>query len=131
MQTPNMHHKRHIKAVSVLVFTSTTSLKSCYILPHKTKKQTPCPESTGELYRPSGRRLSAKLVPAFAERVVSCNQCSGAPTAVISIFQTRAATFSSKQLLSCTHEAEWTPFQTRYFSENLVALGIKPGPLDL
>jgi hypothetical protein len=23
-------------------------------------------------------------------------------------------------------EAEWTPFQTHYFSENLVALGIEP-----
>jgi hypothetical protein len=34
---------------------------------------------------------------------------------------------SSKQLLNCTHEAEWTPFQTRYLSENLVAPGIKPG----
>jgi hypothetical protein len=38
---------------------------------------------------------------------------------------------SSKQLLSCTHEAEWTPFQTHYFSENLVVLGIEPGALDL
>jgi hypothetical protein len=27
----------------------------------------------------------------------------------------------------CTHEAEWTPFQTHYFSENLVAPGIEPG----
>jgi hypothetical protein len=25
------------------------------------------------------------------------------------------------------HEAEWTPFQTRYFSENVVAPGIEPG----
>jgi hypothetical protein len=32
---------------------------------------------------------------------------------------------------NCTYEAEWTPFQTHYFSENLVALGIKPRPLDL
>jgi hypothetical protein len=24
------------------------------------------------------------------------------------------------------HEAEWTPFQTHYYSENLVALGIEP-----
>jgi hypothetical protein len=31
----------------------------------------------------------------------------------------------------CTHEAEWTPFQTHYFSENLVAPGIEPGALDL
>jgi hypothetical protein len=29
------------------------------------------------------------------------------------------------------YEAERTPFQTRYFSENLVAPGIEPGPLDL
>jgi hypothetical protein len=28
-------------------------------------------------------------------------------------------------------EAEWTPFQTHYFSENLVAPGIEPGGLDL
>jgi hypothetical protein len=27
------------------------------------------------------------------------------------------------------HEAEWTPFQTHYFSGNLVAPGIEPGPL--
>jgi hypothetical protein len=33
--------------------------------------------------------------------------------------------------LSCTDEAEWTPFQTHYFSENLVAPGIEPEPLDL
>jgi hypothetical protein len=25
-----------------------------------------------------------------------------------------------------THKAEWTPFQTHYVSENLVALGIEP-----
>jgi hypothetical protein len=28
-------------------------------------------------------------------------------------------------------EAEWTPFQTHYFSENLVASGFEPGSLDL
>jgi hypothetical protein len=39
--------------------------------------------------------------------------------------------FSSKYLLNYTHEAEWTPFQTHYFSENLVAPGIEPGALDL
>jgi hypothetical protein len=33
--------------------------------------------------------------------------------------------------VNCTHEAECTPFQTHYFSENLVAPGIEPGPLDL
>jgi hypothetical protein len=29
------------------------------------------------------------------------------------------------------HEAEWTPFQTHYFSDNLVAPRIVPGSLDL
>jgi hypothetical protein len=33
--------------------------------------------------------------------------------------------------ISCTHEAEWTSFHTHYFSENLVAPGIEPGPMDL
>jgi hypothetical protein len=51
--------------------------------------------------------------------------------AVISVFWIGAATFSFKYLLSCTHDAEWTPFQTHYFSGNLVAPGIEPGPLDL
>jgi hypothetical protein len=38
--------------------------------------------------------------------------------------------FQVAPLLNCTHEAEWTLFQTHY-SENLVAPGIEPGPLDL
>jgi hypothetical protein len=46
-------------------------------------------------------------------------------------FLDRSHYFSIKQLLNCTHEAEWTPFQTHYFSENLVASGIEPWPLDL
>jgi hypothetical protein len=46
-------------------------------------------------------------------------------------FLDRSRYFSIKQLLSCTHEAEWTPFQTHYFSENVVAPGIEAGPLDL
>jgi hypothetical protein len=29
------------------------------------------------------------------------------------------------------YEAEWTPFQTHYFSDNLVAPEIEPGPPDL
>jgi hypothetical protein len=30
-------------------------------------------------------------------------------------------------LLNYPHEAEWTPFQTHYFSENLVTPGIENG----
>jgi hypothetical protein len=36
-----------------------------------------------------------------------------------------------KQLLNYPQEVEWTPFQTHNFSENLVALGMELGPLDL
>jgi hypothetical protein len=49
----------------------------------------------------------------------------------MSVFKTGAATFSSKQLLNCTHEAEQTMFQTHYFSKNLVEPGIEPGSLEL
>jgi hypothetical protein len=52
------------------------------------------------------------------------------PTAVISYFWTGTATFSFNKLLNCTHESEWTPFQTHY-SKNVVAPGIEPRPLDL
>jgi hypothetical protein len=31
------------------------------------------------------------------------------------------------QLLNYLHETEWTPFQTHYFSENVVAREIEPG----
>jgi hypothetical protein len=51
--------------------------------------------------------------------------------AVISVFWTGAAAFSFEYLLICTHEADWTPLQTHYFSENLVVPGMEPGPLDL
>jgi hypothetical protein len=37
--------------------------------------------------------------------------------------------FFFKKLLNCVHEAEWTRFQTHYFSENLVEPGIEPGPV--
>jgi hypothetical protein len=47
---------------------------------------TPWPQSASKLYRPSNRRLSAKLVPTFAETQVSCSQRGGSPTAVISGF---------------------------------------------
>jgi hypothetical protein len=45
-------------------------------------------------------------------------------------FIDRSRYFSIKLLLSCTHEAEWTPFQTHYFFFFVVP-GIEPGPPDL
>jgi hypothetical protein len=44
------------------------------------------PESASELYPPSDRHLSAKLVPTFADRGVSRSQRGGSPTAVIPVF---------------------------------------------
>jgi hypothetical protein len=35
--------------------------------------------------------------------------------------------FNSSSSSVILNEAEWTPFQTHYFSENLVAPEIKPG----
>jgi hypothetical protein len=54
------------------------------------------------------------------------NDGSESPGPLISVFYTGAAIFSFKQPFSYPHEAEWTPFQTNYFSENVVALGIEP-----
>jgi hypothetical protein len=45
-------------------------------------------------------------------------------------FIDRSRYFSIKQLLSCAHEAEWTPFQTHYFFF-LVVPGTEFEPLDL
>jgi hypothetical protein len=90
------------------------------------KTKTLWPYSASELYRPSDRRSSAKLRPTFSGRGCRVVRPTD-PHGRILGFLGEAATISSKQLLSCTHEAEWTPLQIHYFSENLVAPGIKPG----
>jgi hypothetical protein len=50
------------------------------------EQQTPWPEFASDLYRPSGRDLSAKLVPTFVDRGASRSQRGGSPMAVISVF---------------------------------------------
>jgi hypothetical protein len=70
--------------------------------------------------------MSAKLVPTFSDR--GCRVVSAVdPPGHQSWFSRPGAAFPFKYLLSYAHEAEWTPFQTHYFSENLVAPGIEPG----
>jgi hypothetical protein len=69
-------------------------------------------------------------VPTFADRgchVVSVTD----PYGGILSFIDRKRYFFPKYLLNCTHEAEWTLFQTHYFSENLVLPGIEPRLLNL
>jgi hypothetical protein len=51
------------------------------------------------------------------------------PYSRILSFIDRSRYFSIKKLLGCTHEAEWTSFQTHYFF--LVVPEIEPGPPDL
>jgi hypothetical protein len=94
------------------------------------RKKTPWTEPVSELYRPSNRRLSAKLVPTFANG--GCRMVS--PTDKhdrILGFLNRSCYFFFQVAPQFTHEAEWTQFQTHYFSENLVVPGIEPSPLDL
>jgi hypothetical protein len=62
----------------------------------------------------------------FCGKRVLRGQRNEFPRLLISVFYTAAATFSFKQFLNCPHEAEWTPFQTPYLSENLVEPKIKP-----
>jgi hypothetical protein len=49
-------------------------------------KKTPWLKSASELYRPSDRRLLAKLVPTFVDEEVSLSQIGGSPTGIISAF---------------------------------------------
>jgi hypothetical protein len=94
----------------------------------RTIKKTPWSESASELYRQSDRLFSATLVLTFTDR--RCHVVSVIdPYGRILGFLDRSRYFFF-QVLNCTHEAEWAPFQTHCFSENLVAPGIEPGPLD-
>jgi hypothetical protein len=66
-------------------------------------------------------------MPTFADREVSRGQRGGSLTAVNLSFIDRSRYFSIKYLLIYAHEAEWTPFQTHRYAENLVAPGIERG----
>jgi hypothetical protein len=94
------------------------------------KKKTPWPESASELYRPSDRSLSAKLVPILP--------IEGATRSVRRIQRPYSRFYRSEPLFFLPSSSsfvlkrlEWTPFQTHYFSDNLIALGIEPRTLGL
>jgi hypothetical protein len=108
---------------------SETALTACATTQrHGAEEKNLGPYSPQEfLCTPSDRRLSAKLVPTFANRechVVSVTDPYGRILDFLD--QSRYLFFQV-----APHEAERTPFQTHYFSENLVVPGIEPGPLDL
>jgi hypothetical protein len=62
-----------------------SSLRIC--LKRLTNTQTPWLESASELYRPSDRRLSAKLVPTLADRGCRVVSATNPPQSLISVFQ--------------------------------------------
>jgi hypothetical protein len=83
-----------------------------YLKPY-IKKKTLWPESASELCRPSDRRLSAKLVPTFADRgshVVSVTD----PQAVFSIFLDRMLHLHQSQTSSHTNTARATIYFSKY-----------------
>jgi hypothetical protein len=53
------------------------------------------------------------------------------PCSLVLDFLDRRRYFCSQVTSQVYSEAEWTPFQTHYYSENLVSPGIEAGPLDL
>jgi hypothetical protein len=91
-------------------------------------EKNPWPSYVSELYQPSVRRLSAKLVPKFADRGWSAQWI---PTAVL-IGYLGQSRYSFFQVVPQFYLRGWVaPFQKYYFAENLVAPGIEPGPLDI
>jgi hypothetical protein len=65
-------------------------------------------------------------LPTFADRGVSRGQGKGSPRSYYRFSRPEPLLYLPK-LLTSTHETEWTPFQTHYFSENPVAPGIESG----
>jgi hypothetical protein len=80
------------------------------------------------------RTIPTERPPLVGE--VSANYCVAYSAGRIPYGRTLGFLDSSRYVLfqeapQLYSEAEWTPFQTGYFSESLVAPGIGPGPLDL
>jgi hypothetical protein len=83
------HDDSHNESLDLMLnaYSTVDCMKILFCLePIKQCKQTPLPESANELYRPSDRRLSAKLTPTFEDRGVSHRQRGGFPMAVITVF---------------------------------------------
>jgi hypothetical protein len=63
-------------------------------------------------------------VPTFVDRWVLRGQRGGSPRSLISVFSTGAANFLSSSFSFILTRAEWTPFQTHCYSENLAVIMI-------
>jgi hypothetical protein len=88
--------------------------------------ETPWPEFASELYRPSDRRLSAKLVPTFADR--GCRVMN--PYGRILGFLDRSRYFFFQVAIQLFSRGCVDPAPDPLLL-NLVAPSIEPGPLAL
>jgi hypothetical protein len=117
-----------LHACFIMYFHDIHHSRQCFIMWKKQK--TPWPESTSELYQPSDRRLSEKLVPTFVGRGCHVVSVTDPYNRILCFLDcSRYVLFQITPQLYSRSQADL--FQTHYFSENLVALGIKPGPVDL
>jgi hypothetical protein len=81
--------------------------------------------------RPSEHRLSAKLVSTFADRGCHVVRVTDPHGRILGFLHGSCYVFSQSSSSIVLTRLQWTLFQTHYFSENLVAQGIEPGPLEL
>jgi hypothetical protein len=71
------------------------------------------------------------VMPTFVDRGVSRGQHGGSPTVVNLSFLDRSRYFFLSSSSFILTRAEWTPFHTHRYSENVVAPGIEPGTSGL
>jgi hypothetical protein len=69
----DMNTSAMIYIPSFIETSSATHKLMGYTETYKQTKQTPWSESASEQYRPNDRRLSAKIVPTFADRGATCS----------------------------------------------------------
>jgi hypothetical protein len=70
--------------------------------------------------------LLGEVVPTFADRGCCVVSATDPPGHILGFLDRSRYYFFLVVILTSTHEAEWTPFQTQCLSENLEAPGIEP-----
>jgi hypothetical protein len=73
----------------------------------------------------------SKIVPIFAVRECCVVSATGPLPSVVNLGFLDLSPYYLYQVAPHPHEAEWTPFQTHCYLENLVGHESNPRPLDL
>jgi hypothetical protein len=98
-----------------------------WFLMQQNKKTNSVAFSLQAKYRLSDHHLLAKFSPNFCGWGVSHGQRGGYPTVINLSFLDRNCTFLPSSSSFILTRAEWTPFQTHCYPENLAAPGIESG----